>query len=595
MVALALKVLILTLFQLSAYSQRHAIDSEPAQDATDSEPAQDQSSAARTGSLGSALRGSGIVVTEQVDKDFLLAVEAALGTELVDRSQDRMEDIMKGLRPMFESLEKNEYDKLGPSAVRYALHRLFIARHGWQMKGLDPAGQRFSSSSPVEVLKGKASLDLQEMFEKRLADQGFGLQELAVFASVLETLISMETGGRLKELYQKLELPLDVRIDTEKVDEVLDLYMAAYITLRNYEDITERQLRAVTAAMNSIYTFWPQAQKYVHEIRAELLEGDEHSLEDVSDVLVKVGERFGKFQNAECHVMKKRLIGLEGGEKGCVPLSNFYKGTFSSASKGGEDWQFGESMEYLKVNGVIDASDPGQVTVMVANYIYSPSNCIASSKFYGVCCIDECESLFGHIERQVRGATASPDELAAIVAALPSDTVPANRTLSPAQSHRLFRIAAQHGGRVPIHGRLFMQWMHMVYPRECAYPHMANTTSPLGPEEWTAENKGKNSAATREEMASFVNAPATATRTTDQGQCGRWIDEEELFVGGAQTSRRLAIHELESEMSTWVATYGVFFVCLGALATVAIQTMRSATRTLCGGWKSHEPRLMMMV
>jgi hypothetical protein len=44
---------------------------------------------------------------------------------------------------------------------------------------------------------------------------------------------------------------------------------------------------------------------------------------------------------------------------------------------------------------------------------------------------------------------------------------------------RLDEVAAHHGGLVPLHGRLFAQWMHYAYPRECPYPHVSGTTSPF--------------------------------------------------------------------------------------------------------------------
>lgn len=519
-------------------------------------------------SLGSALRESGVVVTDQVDKRFLLDVEAGLGAQLVDRSGDRMEDLMKALRPMFESLDKNERGKLGHTAVRYALHRLFAARHGWSMKGLDPAGQHYNSSSPVEVLHGKAPKHLQDIFEKRLDDHGFGLQELAVFAAVLETLISMEAVGRQKDLYSRLGLAVDTELSTSEADELVDMYMASFIHGQDIKDFaTGEELKQLVKEMSAGYSFWKETQEFVRNVRGEILgTGGKHSFTDISDVLLKIGERFGKTQNSECHVMKQKLIDLETGEKGCVKLSSFYNRTVAS---GGQDWQFSESIEYLKDNGIIDASDPKNMKVMVANYMYAQGNCIASSHYYSVCCIDECQSLFGHIERQVRGTTASPGELAALVAALPSDTVPANRSLSPSQSHTLFNIAEKHGGRVPIHGRLFMQWMHMVYPRECAYPHMSGTTKQLAPEAW-AEATQKDATASPDEMRRFVNTHVSANQTTaDQGQCGRWVDHEELFVGG-QTSRRLSLYELESDMHTWIATSSVFLLCLVAAATLAV-------------------------
>merc|ERR1719491_2028090 len=87
-------------------------------------------------------------------------------------------------------------------------------------------------------------------------------------------------------------------------------------------------------------------------------------------------------------------------------------------------------------------------------------------------------------------------------------------------------------GHVPIHGRLFMQWMHMVYPRECAFPHMSGTTKQVAPEAW-AEVTLKDATASLDEMSRFVNTPVFANQTErEHGQCGRWVDQEELFVGG---------------------------------------------------------------
>ena len=34
----------------------------------------------------------------------------------------------------------------------------------------------------------------------------------------------------------------------------------------------------------------------------------------------------------------------------------------------------------------------------------------------------------------------------------------------------------EHGGKVPIHGRLFAQWLHYVFPRDCAFPYKSGQT-----------------------------------------------------------------------------------------------------------------------
>merc|ERR1719414_2559172 len=48
---------------------------------------------------------------------------------------------------------------------------------------------------------------------------------------------------------------------------------------------------------------------------------------------------------------------------------------------------------------------------------------------------------------------------------------------------RLEQIASHHKGQVPLHGRLFMQWMHH------AFPHVSGTTSPVSQDEWLLQHE----------------------------------------------------------------------------------------------------------
>merc|ERR1719460_1038482 len=44
---------------------------------------------------------------------------------------------------------------------------------------------------------------------------------------------------------------------------------------------------------------------------------------------------------------------------------------------------------------------------------------------------------------------------------------------------QLEQIAKAHGGKVPIHGRLFAQWLHYAFPRECPFPHKSGIAQSL--------------------------------------------------------------------------------------------------------------------
>merc|ERR1719389_206214 len=73
------------------------------------------------------------------------------------------------------------------------------------------------------------------------------------------------------------------------------------------------------------------------------------------------------------------------------------------------------------------------------------------------------------------------------------------RGLSPWLRQRLGDLARHHDGRVPLHGRLFAQWMHFVHPRDCVYPHVAGTTYGKSLDEWEKE-VGQRSVLTVEEL-----------------------------------------------------------------------------------------------
>jgi len=97
---------------------------------------------------------------------------------------------------MYKALPKNDHGGLSASVARYALHRLFVQRHGWLVKGLDRAQGSFNSSSPANILKDQVPAYIQVLLEKRLNGQGMGLHELAIFAATVEHLIHDEASRR---------------------------------------------------------------------------------------------------------------------------------------------------------------------------------------------------------------------------------------------------------------------------------------------------------------------------------------------------------------------------------------------------------------
>lgn len=248
----------------------------------------------------------------------------------------------------------------------------------------------------------------------------------------------------------------------------------------------------------------------------------------VEEFAQDLGHHFGKFQNLECQSLKSQLMDMEYRGTGRVRLSEFYGGADDGS------WTFTESVDYLRALGALDESDPKQMSVIIPNFLVSQTNCITPSSMYSVCCLNECEGLMSALERGSGGPEGEPAQIFELVSTIASATVDAPRVLPDVQRKRLEEVASLHGGKVPLHGRLFAQWMHHAYPRECPYPHVTGTTAPVSPDEWMKTSE--TTEATDEEMKRHALQRASAEELSTamapeaHAEALPWITVEELIV-----------------------------------------------------------------
>jgi len=281
----------------------------------------------------------------------------------------------------------------------------------------------------------------------------------------------------------------------------------------------------------------------------------------------ELGHKFGSFQNLECKEVKNKLVEMEYQGSGRIHLSRFYAGGVNG------DWTFSESVAYLRNLGVLDETIPGKPRVVISNYMTSRTNCLSTSGFYSVCCSDECEGLMQHLEREIAAPSAVPSRIAESVSRMHSDTVDAPRNLSTTLLMRLNEIASHHAGVVPLHGRLFAQWMHHAYPRECPFPHVSGTTSPMSPDDWMDRHGIDNIEATMEEMQQHHSRLAEQ-EAADEVEALPWTQEEELVAGnyqpGCLSSVRvlMAVAALVSFAVPLLRASSVAFPCSAATCTL---------------------------
>merc|ERR550537_517150 len=181
---------------------------------------------------------------------LLAEVEGALGEGTAGSRVKQLEGV---LAPIYAALPKNEKGYLGHATVRYALHRLFVQRHGWVIKGLDTAGAHRNSTSSAGLLKEQVPAYIQDLFEQRLGSRGFGLHELGVLAATVEHLVHSEAIKRLGQAFKVHNfLPTSLMAEHE-ADEVLDTYMTSYILGEDLSNMTLSDVSGLKKEMPEVY------------------------------------------------------------------------------------------------------------------------------------------------------------------------------------------------------------------------------------------------------------------------------------------------------------------------------------------------------
>jgi len=457
-----------------------------------------------------------------------------LHRELVEADHGALDAIERVLAPVYATLPKNANGKLSHAAVCYALHRYFVQQHGWFINGMSPDGSGWNGSSTTTPMQERAPAHVQELLEQHLGSRGLSLRELAALASVLHNQVSQEYVGRSDRAYRMAGAPMDGRATEEQFTKAITLWMTMLIIGPDMPKVNNKQILGAASRMRRYFPHWDDLLFWVQDVRHSVaytqraqqnpFVGASPPLEAMHQVAAEVPRRFGQWHNSMCVDMKSALLGLEDTRStGRVSLGAFYGG-----KSAGDDWRFVESVEYLRQLGALDESDPKRLRVIIPNYLSGPNNCIEASEMHTYCCKDECGMIVAEVERGIAAPTGAPPDIARIVSQISSDTVDGPRNLTSEMMSKLESVASRHGGRVPLHGRLFAQWMHHAFPNECPHPHVSGTTAPKTTVEF--EKSGRNATVSDEERTHHIAAQAPFWRSAaGETEELAWSDEEELL------------------------------------------------------------------
>jgi hypothetical protein len=401
------------------------------------------------------------------------------------------------------------------------------------------------------------------------------------------------------------DFPTAGAMDKETVRTLILLYKAVFLIGAGDQGLdinsfTAAQAKSLLHDAPLVYPGWDDTVTFVDDeiasfvfktrSQANPFKSREGSLQMTLRVVEQVADHFANhLAEPECQEIKEDLLAFETGDTGRIRLVDFYRAGLTSR------FMYVETKDYLRAMGALDESDfVHGPKVVVPNYVLSKANCLAHSHVYSICCINECDHLYSHLEDATGGYESTPTRITDLVAALSSSTVQAPRNLSRSLVERLEEIALSNGGNVLLHSRLFGQWMHQAFPRECQYPHLSGTTTSLDPVAWSEKHgvpyRIDHVPGTRMKVLNmsvdtldreFAARQNTTAADESETENLMWTMDEETFVLPAPSLSKRVSRELCRLKGTGMMV--VFFALLAAVAAKVnmVFTDRAHERSDC--------------
>eukprot|EP00929_Paragymnodinium_shiwhaense_P022490 TRINITY_DN1435_c0_g1_i1.p2 TRINITY_DN1435_c0_g1~~TRINITY_DN1435_c0_g1_i1.p2 ORF type:complete len:563 (+),score=151.00 TRINITY_DN1435_c0_g1_i1:75-1763(+) len=465
-------------------------------------------------------------------EDFRTALGAVMGCGGAVE-HEHLAEIESKLMPMWSVLPKNDDAKVEWRMVRFLAHRYFMKESSLLVRGFEPMRQINASEPGAPTMMGDQLPSLEQH-----GAQGFSLHDVAAMVAALEQLIRESEAGLLEIVYNQKSRAVSDSLSHEELSNILESYMvqwmidedpAVIIMLLRNQTLRDEALpkwRDIRKFLEGTLTSLEFKRRHTPSLGGGALAlGGKYSFEEAQEAVGGVTKKFASFWENECQVIKDSLVAFDKAGTGRIALSDFY-----GANADGE-WRFGESESYLRELGALDESSSAKgKQVIIPNYLQGASNCIVATSHYLICCVNECEPVLNEIEAAVGGPIASPEQILDLVANMTGldDEAP---TIDANLRRQLAGISETHGGHVPLHGRLFAQWLHYVFPRDCAFPHKAGVASAVTPSQFgdsfvASEDEVNGYAANRNETTSYV----TLDQQEETAYMSQWSEEEELLA-----------------------------------------------------------------
>jgi len=506
------------------------------------------------------------VLTEDMGGSLRSELETACHESVAE--PDRLFNIKRVLLPTYGTVPQHRGGQLSPRSAHRLLQSYFAKEHGWFIHGLEYTWSgNFTGMQSAAILQQKAPAVSKMLLSGLTSSQGILLDDVVLMVAVLEHFVLGERARFLEKAYKAQRVDTSKRYPEDVFHRILLSYALAFeepeITeARNYYEVT-RMLQHQRDLYIDVTDTW----------RAFLLSRRSHkpfdsemfSFEDAMDIAAIFFSSFGKSFSRHCSELKTVLIDNSNTRfhhpgQGRISFQNFYSPSKTSM------FRFNEGIDYLRSIGALDGPGSAKPNIIIPNYVQGPSNCLRNSPYFSLCCISECEELMTSIHSRLQKPSAKADDILQAVRQISSDTVESPRSISSVLEDKLRKVASRHGGAVPLHGRLFAQWMHFAYPNECAYPTVLDNASNAQPGMWTATS---TYVASHDERKSLTQT-TTETHKNERGNVdlSMWSDDEMLLVDPMDSA-------LSAAMMSWARV--VFCIAaVGALFSTQWSMARSS-------------------
>lgn len=535
---------------------------------------------------GEAPTTEGIVAATEIKANLKESLEAVLG---FGSNEERMRVVEAAMFRTFQALPKSTQGRLAPKAVRHLIQRFFSKVHGWTIQGLDGSS---TVSSDLGQAAGISQSDVPALMEAALEarqhGRGLSMSEVVALAVALERLILEDSVKLLQDAYVINGLSTTQVLDKETMVEVLVSFVGHYILAgtMNATDIVEHQAWKQSIRSQPIFASILElaedgVQNFKFAQKDAVFAASSYTFESASEITKSISHKFGRWQDEQCLLMRSALEKLDVNGTGRVPLQDFW------AMDKVASFTFSEKEDTLRSTGSLDESLPGKPALRIANYIVAPGNCGTYASYYSVCCQNSCDPIMEALEGKLQAPSAVPERLIELIGNISSNGDELEGPASPLFGRngqylraRLSAIAERSGGMVHLDSRLFAQWMHFAFPRECPHP-MEALAAPQQPR-------------TVKQQMELVKAVAPEQWDVQDGFVPQWGQEDSVPL--MEEIQEVSPAKSSASYFAMVAQFAALMALFGMALRTGLDGMR-ASAAACGltNEKSKERAVPMTV